>query len=393
MLSLILIVVAIFLGLVIWANSNTTEKSSQQKNPENPEYYEIGYTNKQNISSLKIIKPLSAEYTKNGDIRFRAESEYGEIKTFLVSGISSMVLNGRYIDHDIYFAKLAESKGYSHPEKKTGNYINNSISNYVVIDIETTGLDPSNDEIIELGAVKVVDDVIVDTFSALCKPRKEIPQKITDINGITNEMVSNAKSASDILPDFIAFIGDLDIIAHNAKFDLAFIYDNYYKISNKPFNNNYVDTLRLSQELLPEMTGHRLVDLIEKFEIQTTALHRAIDDSKSVHFCYQKMKMYKLEKAIKEEEWSKRIHYLENIMGDDLETYVKESRKRFGSEMYLGLLEGMLIKKYKRIAIDSYKQQKYQDVIDICQKAISESIPGDWENRISRAEKKLNIGG
>ena len=99
-------------------------------------------------------------------------------------------------------------------------------NNYVVFDIETTGLDPEFDEIIEIGAVKIKDGIKIDTFNSLIKPEYEIDEFITELTGITNEMVENAPSIDEVLPKFMDFIKDYIIIGHNVNFDINFFYDN-----------------------------------------------------------------------------------------------------------------------------------------------------------------------
>ena len=94
---------------------------------------------------------------------------------------------------------------------------------YIVFDIETTGLSPETEEITEIGAVKLMDGKFVDTFSKLVNPNREIPEKITHLTGITNEMVADAPKIDEILPKFLEFCGNNTVIAHNAKFDVSFI--------------------------------------------------------------------------------------------------------------------------------------------------------------------------
>lgn len=149
---------------------------------------------------------------------------------------------------------------------------------YVVFDIETTGLDPMYDEIIEIGAIKVVEGNIVDTFSTFIKPKYEIPEFITELTGITNDMVKDAPKIKDVLPMFIDFIKDDVLVGHNVNFDINFIYDNLVKLNYEPLKNDFIDTLRLSRRLLPNLHHHRLVDLTEYYKISSEGSHRAIRD-------------------------------------------------------------------------------------------------------------------
>lgn len=151
-------------------------------------------------------------------------------------------------------------------------------NNYVVFDIETTGLDPEFDEIIEIGAVKIKDGIKIDTFNSLIKPEYEIDEFITELTGITNEMVENAPSIDEVLPKFMDFIKDYIIIGHNVNFDINFIYDNLEELNILPITNDFVDTLRISRRLIPELKHHKLSDLANYFNIDTNGSHRALKD-------------------------------------------------------------------------------------------------------------------
>ncbi|MBQ3423121.1 MAG: 3'-5' exonuclease, partial [Romboutsia sp.] len=114
---------------------------------------------------------------------------------------------------------------------------------YVVVDLETTGLDPYKGcEIIEIGITEILNNKIVKNYSRFVKPKKEIPTFITEITNITNEMVKYEDSIEQVLPRFRKYIGNRTIIAHNAKFDLKFL--NYYlKKLDLDLIENYICTL------------------------------------------------------------------------------------------------------------------------------------------------------
>ncbi|QCX32275.1 PolC-type DNA polymerase III [Caloramator sp. E03] len=149
---------------------------------------------------------------------------------------------------------------------------------FVVFDIETTGLNSNNDEIIEIGAVKIKNFTIVDTFSSLVKPKKEIKNEITKLTGISNEMVKDKPSIETVLPEFLNFVGNAPVVAHNAKFDTSFIKNNS-KIQGLNFNNAIVDTLLLSRWLLPDLKKHRLNIIAEHLGVSLNNHHRAVDDA------------------------------------------------------------------------------------------------------------------
>ena len=111
------------------------------------------------------------------------------------------------------------------------------VNDYIVLDIETTGLDPEFDEIIEIGAIKVINGKIVDEFSELVKPSNAITPFISSLTGITNDMLKTAKNINQVLPKFLDFVKDMTIVGHNVNFDINFIYDYTLYISNSLKSN------------------------------------------------------------------------------------------------------------------------------------------------------------
>lgn len=158
--------------------------------------------------------------------------------------------------------KLIDDSRKSYYRRQKGNSLLSFPNDFTVVDLETTGLDSTFDEIIEVGAIRVRNGNVTDTFNSLVKPEEEIDEFITEITGITNEMVADAPSISKVLPNFLSFVGDDIIVGHNVSFDINFLYDTYLKLSDRYFSNSYSDTLRLSKRLLPELKHHRLKDLI-----------------------------------------------------------------------------------------------------------------------------------
>lgn len=131
---------------------------------------------------------------------------------------------------------------------------------YVVIDLETTGLNPQYDFITEFGAVLVENSEIVDTFEQLVKPKKRIPEEVEDLTGITNEMVSDAPSINIVLPKFLKFIGNDILVGHNIDFDSQFISAACQRF-NLLYKNKVCDTLELSQQVFPKLENHKLSTL------------------------------------------------------------------------------------------------------------------------------------
>ena len=165
-------------------------------------------------------------------------------------------------------------------------------SSYVVVDLETTGLDPQLDDIIEFGALRVEDGMIVERFSSLINPGYKINSFITKLTGITNEMLLSSPGIADTFPRFIDFIGSSIVIGHNVNFDINFIYDTCINMSHSPFKNNFLDTMRLSRRLFPQERHHRLCDIINRFNIGESVGHRALEDAEQTNRCYLYMKQY-----------------------------------------------------------------------------------------------------
>lgn len=161
---------------------------------------------------------------------------------------------------------------------------------FCVIDTETTGLSPQYDEIIELAAIKVISNQVVDKFDMLVKPQYEIDEFIESLTGITNEMVNDAPTIETALPLFLDFIGDSYLVGHNANFDINFLYDNKDRILHEPLTNNFVDTMRISKMLMPDLKHHRLIDMIKVYDLHSIHMHRACSDVVTTLEAYYKMK-------------------------------------------------------------------------------------------------------
>ncbi|MCI9016518.1 MAG: 3'-5' exonuclease [Clostridia bacterium] len=154
-------------------------------------------------------------------------------------------------------------------EKQSQNKLNNI---FVAIDVETTGLSPLINELIEISAIKYEGNRKVATFTTLIKPKANIPYKITKITGITNDMVKNAPYIEEIMPSLIKFIGDNIIVAHNANFDYRFL-QNYSK--NSFSKNKLIDTVAIGRKLYPKLPNHKLGTIAKHIGIKEDNFHRA----------------------------------------------------------------------------------------------------------------------
>ena len=160
-----------------------------------------------------------------------------------------------------------------------------SFDDFTVIDIETTGLLISLDYIVEISALKVRANKIVDTFSSYIKPPKPIPENATAIHGITNEMVETAPSSDEVMQKWLNFIGDDVLVGHNiGKFDLPIIKRYAY------FNNAYVDTLKLAKSYCYDAPNNKLQTLCDYFGIINENAHNSLSDCKADYELYLKIK-------------------------------------------------------------------------------------------------------
>jgi DNA polymerase-3 subunit alpha (Gram-positive type) len=149
---------------------------------------------------------------------------------------------------------------------------------YVIFDIETTGFSSINDSIIEIGAVKIKGGEVVGKFSEFVNPERKIPYRIVELTGITDEMVENCSNIKSILPEFMKFIGDSVVVAHNANFDVGFIKKNCSDLNLK-FQNPVMDTIPLCKFLFPELKKFKLNIVAKHLGISLENHHRAVDDA------------------------------------------------------------------------------------------------------------------
>lgn len=170
--------------------------------------------------------------------------------------------------------------------RKLGGYV----KDYVVFDLETTGFRFESDEIIEISAVKVQDSRIVDTYSTLVKPSIRIPASATKVNHITNDMVSGAPGIAEALEGFVDFVETGILVGHNIhNFDMNFVYDAAMQVFQTGIYNDYIDTLHLAKQCLPQLKHHRLSDVAEYFDISTEGAHRALNDCIINQKCYERL--------------------------------------------------------------------------------------------------------
>ena len=183
--------------------------------------------------------------------------------------------------------KISFNNSRENKRKNKGKSIISNPTNYVIIDIETTGLDPEYCEIIELAAIKYENNKEIARFNSLVKPDYEIDSFITDLTGITNEMVKNSSKISEVIIDFYNFIKDEILIGHCVYFDINFIYDALEK-ENIFLTNDYINIMRFSNKILPQLENQKLNTISSHYNV-TLPNHRALTDCVATNECYQNL--------------------------------------------------------------------------------------------------------
>ncbi len=238
---------------------------------------------------------------------------------------------------------------------------------YTIIDLETTGLSTECDSIIEVSAIRVVKGEIVDSYSHLVQPPLiydcykskycYVTSFITELTGITNEMLEDQPVIEEVLPEYLEFIGKDTIVGHNVNFDINFIYDNALEKLGVSFSNDFVDTLRVSRRLLPELPSHRLCSVAEALGVTQNDAHRALADCITTNDCFIKLKAIAIEKhgsiaAFSED--SKRTSYCYDMRVIKSEkTEFDTSHPLYGKKcVFTGVLERMTRRQAAQIVVD-----------------------------------------
>ena len=160
-----------------------------------------------------------------------------------------------------------------------GRNIDSYIENYVLFDLETTGISCRSDDVIEISALRVRNGQVTECFSSLVDPGRPIPWAASRVNNITDDMVAGEPTMEEILPQFLEFVGEDVLAGHNiARFDLNFLYrDSMVRFGLLP-GNDYVDTLLFARQSLPGLPSYALTALAEHYGLTTQGAHRALND-------------------------------------------------------------------------------------------------------------------
>lgn len=161
---------------------------------------------------------------------------------------------------------------------------------YIVVDIETTGLDPVKDCIMEISAVKYRKNRKVDDYVVLINIDRRVPLHITELTGITNKMLEGGVEVTAALQGFIDFIGEDIVVGYNVPFDLAFLNQASERYLLRSIFNDYIDVMQIAMEKLPFLGRTKQIVVAKYFGIGTEGSHRALNDCEICNACYQKLK-------------------------------------------------------------------------------------------------------
>lgn len=177
-------------------------------------------------------------------------------------------------------------------ERQKGQSLLKCITDYTVIDIETTNRNPLKAKIIELSAIRIRNDEVVDKFSQLVDPQVRISGEVSELTGITNEMVKGKPTLDQVLQTYLDFIGEDVVIGHNiATFDTTIIYDHALSILNKKFSNDMIDTYRMSRRYCGlHLENYKLSTLTDYYGIVNEQAHRALSDCLANFEVYKRLK-------------------------------------------------------------------------------------------------------
>lgn len=177
----------------------------------------------------------------------------------------------------------------------------------IVLDTETTGLDYTRERIIEFAAVRLENGKITDEYQTLINPQQHIRKSSMAIHGITEEMVKDAPTEEEAMPEILKFIGNYPIVAHNAIFDYSFLNEAKLRVTGEKLENPHIDTQAMFKEIAPDLESHGLEALTERFNVELNNHHRAMADTMGLALAYPKLKKLYLQRL----DWQKK--QLDNV--------------------------------------------------------------------------------
>lgn len=214
----------------------------------------------------------------------------------LLLGIGFGVFSSRLIEEDKKRKLLLEET--ESVIRYKGLLIREFPKDYTIIDIETTGLDPRIDKIIEISAIKYRDDIEVDSFSSLVNIHSKIPHFIESLTGIKTNMIKNSPEIEYVIKQFYDFIADDILIGYNVGFDINFLYDALYSATSGEIllKNNFIDVMYIAKRVLKDLENYKQRTVALYYNINIDNMHRAFGDCKLCNSIYEYLKKDILEK-------------------------------------------------------------------------------------------------
>jgi len=275
------------------------------------------------------------------------------------------------------------------------------VGDYVVVDVETTGLHPETDEIIEVAAIRCIGGKF-EAFQTLVFPRNRIPEYVTQLTGIRNIDVMNAPQIKKVAPKLLDFIRDLPIVAHNAPFDVKFIAAAFETIGAN-IDMRYIDTVPLARLAYPGLQNYKLATLIDALKlIQGKQQHRAESDATATLRLFELCQREIPRRAAEEKRLYEQAQLEEKVF--HLNKFGMEAESAGNVEKAIGYYEDVLEEKgilpnaYMRLAVIYKKQHRWNDVVRVCDAALA-VLPGtpgkfcqpeEWEKRKAYALAKMD---
>ena len=258
-------------------------------------------------------------------------------------------------------------------------------TDYVSVDIETTGLDSTFDKILEISAVRYSNGRKTEKFSSLVNPHQEICAFITQLTGITNEMVECAPEIEEVITKFHDFIGDDILLGYNiASFDSNFLYDKMRDYTDYEFTNDFIDVLRIARKVHPELEHHRQADMAMFYKIDNHGAHRAEFDCEVCNEIFQRLKQEIPNQQEFIDDFNKKGLRTKDIK--DVELAIDEENPLYGKEcVFTGKLEKMEREEaWKKVVAIGGK------IADNVTKKTNFLILGNNDYRKSLADRKSN---
>lgn len=198
----------------------------------------------------------------------------------------------RFGRNETYFGRVEIETSQCLSQEAKSKYVQEMPEKYIAVDTETTGLNAGRDRIIEIGAVKVKGRTVVDSYSCLVNPGRTLHPRIVSLTGISDDMLSGEEDISKVLPEFLRWFDGVPMVGHNLRFDIGFLKAEAASIDECFPDVSTYDTMHLSRKLFPQERRHRLVDLIQRFDIADHEEHRALSDAQQTHECFEWMRTY-----------------------------------------------------------------------------------------------------